>query len=165
MSYLASLSQMIRTRLLADTGSGGLFGTPPLVTGVFWTVAPVEQPMPHLTYDITVVQQDDAFRLAADDVEVRVHTWLDARDSSVGPVLSRMSEIVHRIIGDWTSQPYGTPPTYGLDRWTVGTVSGFPGPWIGGMLERMPAIIDADADDTIIHHVQPFRLYVSREGA
>lgn len=165
MSYLTVLSKEIRDRLLADTGSGGLFGSPPLVTGVFWTVAPVEQPMPHLTYDITVVQQEDAFRLAADDVEVRVHTWIDARDTVGSPVLSRLNTIVSRIVGDWTNHPYGTPPTYGLDRWTIGNLGGLPGPWIAGTMERLPAIIDADADDTIIHHVQPFRLYVSREGA
>lgn len=142
--YLPALEKAIGDRLLADTGSGGLFNVGNLLLAVHPTGASVGQGVyntaipgantagstvfPAITFEITSALHDyESQRTRTLNVTVEFAVYVD-RGFASNPI-KRGSDILGRIIGDWTEQAAGTAPTYGLDRWqpTLAGVTWLPG--------------------------------------
>lgn len=107
----ALVAQAIKTRIEADTGTGGLFnaGTAYKVSGVYFTHGSYERSLPYIVIDAPV-QQDDTMDSDGGNVEWTV-TVYDAANNA----LEKLRPIYARLHGNWVLQS-GNPkrPTYGL---------------------------------------------------
>lgn len=114
----AALWLAIRTRALADTGSGGLFnvGTP-LVTGIAYNHLPEAQAFPFLVFDEAGETQLSGFRHDTRELLIRIGVYVEREPAAGGDPALTGSAILSRLEGDWVSQ--GGAPTYGFNRHTL----------------------------------------------
>jgi hypothetical protein len=115
-AVLSNLWTDIRSRLLADTGTGGLFATgSELVNGVWLVNAPDSQAFPYLIIASQASRQDDSMTSRHHVVQFQVSAYID-EEPGYDPFV-RGSAIGARLLGNWEAT--GTRiPGYGLDRWT-----------------------------------------------
>jgi hypothetical protein len=139
----------IKTRLQADTGTGGLFVTPgPLVTGCYSIIAPpnLSAAYPYLLIDHEGDAPLDGFGLNMVERSFRVHIWAV---TSIAAALDAVEAIGNRVYGDGNRAP-----AYGLHRHTLAFAGGS---WTGGIIEYRDTVIDPDQD---YYHI--IQRYVTR---
>lgn len=122
MSYSGLLRSAIHDRLLADTGTGGLFESgSELVDSVYFEDAGENPSMPFLVlgFEEDASAIDDA-RLVRMSLDVHIFTER-ASASYVG--LVRAEKIGWRVMGNWRDNA-NRIPDYGLERWQP-TIAGF----------------------------------------
>ncbi|TPV94866.1 MAG: hypothetical protein B7733_13090 [Myxococcales bacterium FL481] len=112
MSWEDQLSKAIRARVIADTGSGGLFetGGNNKLLGVFFEQLPENQTFPAVMYEFSRQTTADTAAKRSIEIDVRTHVFVSM---SVGD--QRLRDIVERLRGNW--QAMGGTPSRGLDRW------------------------------------------------
>lgn len=115
---LPNLWTDVRARLLADTGTGGLFNvSTPLVAGLWLVNAPDSQAMPFLVMSSQALRNDDTFTSRHHVVEFQVSSFIEEEPATGYDPFARGASIAGRVLGDWSLQ--GTRlPSFGLDRWT-----------------------------------------------
>lgn len=162
MSYLADLWSAIRTRALADTGTGGLFNaSSPLVSGIWNNEAPNNTSLaslPLLVYDTLDAANVDAFRTSNYRVQWRVTTYCERANDGIADTAARCAAIQARILGDWTAQTYGTGPTYGFDRWQPSL-----SPWSATVCQHLRSGTAHTLE--MWQFFEEFEVWVSRAGA
>ena len=144
-----ALITAVRTRLLADTGSGGLFPVAGgnLVTAVYGMVAPSNAEPPYLLIDAAATDNKDGFSLDLNEVRFRVHLFALATDG-----FSPADAIHQRVIGEASRTP-----SYGLHRHAL-TLAGGSG-WTTTAIQHAGTNYDNDEDhyhviDDFITHIQ-----------
>lgn len=166
--YLATLSDAIRDRAEADTGSGGLFETgSTLISGIYLNKAPAQvgaagdPAFPYVVFSTGDGFNDDSFRTRTVVREITFDVYQASEESGVD-VADVSSKIIGRLIGDWTEQSAGSPPSFGFDRFVpdLSAVS-----WSAG-----PMQFESDADlsgdeDGLLRYRLTFSLRVNKAGA
>lgn len=146
---LEALIIAVKTRLEADTGTGGLFAVgSPLVTGVYAMIAPFGATYPYLFIDVAGTGVQDAFALDLLEVRFRVHCFATA-DNGYEPI----DNIMRRVYG-----AAGRTPTYGLHRHAL-AMAGSPG-W-----SALPIRFDGmntDNDQDHYHIIHDYVTYLQR---
>jgi len=161
--YLPKLWADIRDRLLSDTGEGGLRNADaPLVAAADITniFARAGGGYPSIVYNVASATQTDAFRTATREVTFDVHVLVEEQPDDGGDPADIGAKILARIAGDWTAQPAGTGPTYGLDRWQP-PLSGTG--WSASIVEAVDS--REEHAEGMYHWVETFRVLVSKAGA
>lgn len=149
---IANIELAVKTRLQADTGSGGLLNSSaPLITGVWVSNAPAGNTAPYCVIDVASEKSDNAFTKDIYSVEFWVHTFV-ARHGNATP-LQTASDIMARIFGDSAA---GAVPSYGLHRHPLS----LSGSWTATNAECTGAF--AEHDENVYHYYQIFRLTVSK---
>ncbi len=108
------LWKAINDRAVADTGSGGLFGTPPLITGWYWEQGPAGAVMPYVVMTMADDGTLDTYAKQGIELTLYVHIYAPRELSTSAYAGATIAEDIRaRIQGD------GSPnsPTYGLHRW------------------------------------------------
>lgn len=118
--WIDDLTKAVKARLEADTGTGGLFATSALVTGVYNRFAPPatdsSTTLPYLVFRVqTIDNRNEAFALGARTVTFTLSIIAPELDGGGDPIQT-LYKIHERIYGDWTQQSSGQP-SYGLHRW------------------------------------------------
>lgn len=157
----AALLTDVYNRLLADTGSGGLFAGTPLVNGAYNVYAPsstAASAYPYIIFNAETSENVDSFNTAVVDARFSVHTYVAEEDASGIAPWSRGKAIVARVRGDWDAQA-GRTPSFGLDRWQP-TLTG--SGWSASIV-----VSDTEMEqheEGVMHWVQSFRCLVSKAG-
>lgn len=143
---LAPFFTAIKTRLEADTGTGGLFKSgAALVSGCYSVLAPpLADDYPYLLIDHEGDDVLDGFGLNFIQRAFRVHVFAEVANG-----LAPVDAILNRIYGDGDRSP-----TYGLHRHSLTLASGG---WTGSVVEYRDTIWNSDVD---IYHV--IQRYVTR---
>jgi hypothetical protein len=142
----------IKTRLEADTGTGGLYKVGSvLVTGTYSVIAvPNATTYPYLLIDHEADEVLDGFDLNYIARSFRVHVW-----ANLSAGLDAANNICDRVYGDGNRTP-----TYGLHRHTLAFVAGS---WTGGVIEYRDTVIDPDEDH--YHFIQRYVVRMSRTAS
>jgi hypothetical protein len=141
----------IKTRLEADNGASGLFGTPDLVTGCYSVIAvPTATTYPYLLIDHEGDEAQDGFQLNYITRAFRVHVW-----ASLSAGLDAADAICNRIYGDGNRTP-----AYGLHRHSLTLATGA---WTGGVIEYRDTIEDPSVDH--YHFIQRYIVRMSRTAS
>jgi len=120
---IALLTGAIKARIDADTGAGGLSGTPAIIQQSGYDRVPEDIDLdytskPYLVYTIGNAAQDDTFSDDAVSYLVRFAVYSDRKGG-----LSQPSAVLSRVKGDAMAQTTGVP-TYGFHRWAP-TITGY----------------------------------------
>jgi hypothetical protein len=158
-----TLLAAIRTRLLADTGTGGLFDSvgSDLVTAVWTRRFPLPTQnatdFPYVIVYFDAVEGGDAFAYEGKRIGIRVE-WFTRENADGVDGLEQSDKVLERITGDFTDQSAGVP-SYGLHRWTPTIQSG----WAAGPLYFEGAGDESVSDSTgIIRWNAMFSVEVSK---
>lgn len=127
-TLLGEFSDLLRDRLTADTGSGGLFnvGAPLLnapICNQFQTPAlDSTSAFPFITFEIeSLTNEPEGFGLASIEFGVNLIVTMSMDGSDP---MDTWFKVFDRVYGDWLAQyGAGNPPTYGLHRWEGGDVA------------------------------------------
>lgn len=138
------LLKAMRDRLISDTGSGGLFGTPALLTGVYGVHAPQASnagagaAVPYILFVPVAAQEDKVFSTATYSINhvIQVSIYTDA-DVGLAPPEAIASRV--RAL---------------LDRWQP-TVSG----WTVSQLMREDGQVFEDEGN--FHQIETYRAYMA----
>ena len=152
---LANLNLVLRTRALADTGSGGLFNaTTPLINAWNWHAVPEDTTFPYVVQTVAGYVAEDAFQLDIERILVRFSIWHERESQTDADPFLTVSNIEARIRGNWSSASPGTAPTYGFHRFTP-TFTGETGTTMG----RVQIIDNSDGD--YINLIAEYKLWLS----
>ena len=154
---LANINSVLRTRALADTGSGGMFNTTtPLINAWNWNAVPVGTSYPYVIQSVASSASQNAQQLDVIECRYRFGIWHERISQSDTDPLLKLSQIEARIYGDWSKTTPTTPPTYGFHRFTP-TFTGFT--CVAGGMEYVNAFDESDGD--LLHLVLEFRFWVN----
>lgn len=108
---------------------------------------------------------NDGFRLNMSEVRFDVQSRVGTKQkyqSGVNDPDVQSDLILARVLGDWDAQTVGTGPTYGLDRWSPGSLgsTGYTG--TDCYRENGPIVVQ---DDNVLGLVVTFKVIVQKTGA
>jgi hypothetical protein len=130
--WLTELETALYDRIVADTATGGLFGTGAALlaahpngshSGVYNTIIPEANSgtvYPAVTFMVSAASNDDSLRTASRNVRVNIAVEVQRTGPSGATQfnpLVRGAAILQRIEGNWYEKSAGTAPDYGLERW------------------------------------------------
>lgn len=151
----AAFADMIRDRLTADTGSGGLFNaTPLLASPIYYAAMPTTAAMPYAVFSFVSDVANNCFQKDVREIRFQLSVFMPRVHATISDPMLRGSQILDRIYGDSAN---GSVPTYGLHRWAP-TLSGG---WTAGGAVQCGPRRDEHIDDTYAW-VLEFYLPVSR---
>lgn len=155
----SSLLQAVYDRLRADTGSGGLLGTPALVGGVYVVRAPdsATLTLPYIVIDIAGMSHSDSFSADYTEWEFRTHVFASYISGIAG-----VQTVTNRVYGDAVAQP-SRVPSYGLHRHVLvpAAVSGFTHSATG--ITHIDSIL-LDSEPEVYHSVDTYRVGIERRA-
>lgn len=153
---LAELYDAIVTRAKADTGSGGLFNTTsPLVNAFYVNRTPPETGFPYVICNLVGADGRHAFNKSVFEIRVRMAVFMERQSHTVSDPLLRVSNILERLRGNWSSSSPATAPTYGFDRHPLALTA----PWSG--THMIYETVFDESDDSYWQFVQQYRLFAS----
>ena len=123
---ITTVEKALRARLLADTGSGGLFASgAALVNGCYNTRAPSNATPPYIVYTVLAAERVEGFELAMRTIgiDIDVYVPVESTTSALSDPINVGGQILDRLEGDWFVQSYPHNPTFGLNRHLL-TLSG-----------------------------------------
>jgi hypothetical protein len=147
-----ALWKAIKARAEADTGSGGLFGTPNLITGIYNTLAvpTLTDQSKYVVFSVAAAAQEDAF-----DTDVVTYIFRLSVFSPVAAGLAVPSAIIDRLYGNGVSQS-GNLASYGFHRWKP-TLSGTS--WNADVMHRIDQ--DTNHTATVYQFVETYQILCS----
>lgn len=154
---LARLWLALKTRAVADTGSGGLFNaTTPLINGFYPGKVPTASTLafPYVVIGSELKGGPHAFGKDIALGMIDFHLYVSEDDSSGDPY-QKMSDLEKRLSGDSTN---GSTPSFGFHRHPL-TISG--GSWTATQLV-WEGTTDEPVEDPVLHYVQRYTLYGSK---
>lgn len=157
MSVLQATWQAILARAKQDTGTGGLYagGAWSIITGMFNTLAPLQQAFPYVVYSVQSAQNVDGLPTAVRELDFSMKVYV----SESADALSTLAAITHRIVGDWYLQS-NRVPSYGYDRWLP--VFSDPHGWAAGQVQHVESL--EDHEEGVYGQIERFRMFPSRVG-
>lgn len=161
----STLLAEVTSRLINDSGTGGLFASGNrLVTAVWTRRFPLPNTSitdyPYVIVYFDAIQGNDTFKDEAKRIGMRVEWFVDEQANSVDSV-ERCGKILERVVGDWTDQSSGIP-TYGLHHWTPTLQAG----WNSGPLLFESASDESFADGLgVIRWSAMFSVEVNKQQA
>ena len=158
---LARVFTAIRTRALADTGSGGLFASGAnLVTGIYAETGSQTLAFPYIT--ITLFdEEDDTFAKDGSIVNVQFHIYHNAVASGIGPI-EACGAIIERLRGDATQQS-NRVPTYGFHRHKLTLSQSGGALWGAGLMRRLRGTTAHEKD--VYHFIEEYEVRQSSATA
>lgn len=160
---MALAAAAIRTRALADTGSGGLFyASGPLLKSFTFEYAPATNSatpltdiMPYVVFNFPAWEEDPTFNTDVQSVVCQFHLFLP-RESGANAA----SAILARIYGDGIAQTNRTP-TYGFHRHALSLGdTDVTAPWYASPMRRTSRNTAHERD--VYHYIDSYDFNVYR---
>lgn len=150
----------VNDRILADTGSGGIFNVgSPLAGAVYLGFLPSRTAIPAIVHRTVDASNDDSFPAGRWEIEWALDIYVPKGSTTVSAPYDRANKIAERLVGDCWEQS-GRLPSFGFHHWTPAAVGGWT---FGGWNEVLNAGRDV-SDSEAVHLVIECRLAVNRDG-
>lgn len=152
---LSALYAAVKARAAADSGSGGLFASTPLINGFYFNRIPSTTNFPYVVAVLGSTDARNCFNKDVVEVTLRFSIWHETVSHTDSDTLNTVSKIEARLYGGWSSSAPATPPSYGFHRHTLTGVTG----WTASVMEWRGVSDESDGD--LYHMVQTYRFLLS----